>query len=73
MGSNEEAVRLARVRARSLTKIEVEVEDVDGARRATEAGADVILLDNMSDEAIAEAVRVVAGRALTEISGGISL
>jgi len=73
VGSIEEAIRLARLRAPSLTKVEVEVEDVEGARRAAEAGADVILLDNMSDEQIAEAVRVIAGRALTEISGGISL
>ncbi|WP_373049589.1 carboxylating nicotinate-nucleotide diphosphorylase [Vulgatibacter sp.] len=72
VGSIEEAIRLARLRAPSLTKIEVEVEDVDGARRAAEAGADVILLDNMGDETIAEAVRAVAGRALVEISGGIT-
>lgn len=73
VGSIEEAIRLARVRAPSLTKIEVEVEDVEGARRAAEAGADVIMLDNMGDEQIAEAVRAIAGRALVEISGGITL
>ena len=73
VGSIEEAIRLARLRAPSLTKVEVEVEDVEGARRAAEAGADVILLDNMDDAQIAEAVRVIGGRALTEISGGVSL
>lgn len=73
VGSIEEAIRLARLRAPALTKIEVEVEDVEGAGRAAAAGADVILLDNMDDEQIAEAVRVVAGRALTEISGGVTL
>ncbi len=73
VGGIEEAIHLARIRAPSLTKIEVEVEDVDGARRAAEAGADVIMLDNMNDEDIAAAVKVVAGRALVEISGGITL
>jgi nicotinate-nucleotide pyrophosphorylase (carboxylating) len=73
VGSIEEAIRRARLRAPSLTKIEVEVVDVAGAGRAAAAGADVILLDNMDDAAIREAVRAVAGRALVEISGGVTL
>lgn len=73
VGSIEEAIRRARARAPSLTKIEVEVEDVAGAARAATAGADVIMLDNMDDAAIAEAVKAVAGHALVEISGGVTL
>ncbi|WP_050727519.1 carboxylating nicotinate-nucleotide diphosphorylase [Vulgatibacter incomptus] len=73
VGSIETAIARARGRAPLLTKIEVEVVDVAGADRAAAAGADVILLDNMDDATITEAVRVIAGRALVEISGGISL
>jgi len=73
VGSIEEAIARARTRAPLLTKIEVEVVDVEGARKAAAAGADVILLDNMSDEAIAEAVGAIGGRALVEVSGGVSL
>ena len=66
---------LARLRARlpHTTKIEVEVESLEGVAEALAAGADVILLDNMAPAAMAEAVRLVAGRALTEASGGITL
>lgn len=73
VGSIEEAVARARLRAPSLTKIEVEVVDVEGADRAARAGADVILLDNMDDAQVARAVEVIAGRALVEVSGGITL
>lgn len=73
VGSIEEAIARARARAPALTKVEIEVRTPDEAERAAAAGADVILLDNMSDEAIAEAVRRVAGRALIEISGGVNL
>lgn len=73
VGSIEEAIRRARARAPSLTKVEVEVVDVEGADRAAAAGADVIMLDNMDDRQIAESVRRIAGRALVEISGGITL
>ncbi len=73
VGSIEEAIRRARVRAPSLTKIEIEVTDVPGAARAAAAGADVIMLDNMDDHRIREAVAAVAGRARVEISGGVTL
>lgn len=73
VGSIEEAIRRARALAPSLTKIEVEVEDVASASRAAAAGADVVMLDNMDDAAIVEAVRAVAGRAQVEISGGVTL
>ncbi len=53
--------------------VEVEAETLDQVSEAVEAGADVIMLDNMSLEMMAEAVRLVAGRALLEASGGITL
>jgi nicotinate-nucleotide pyrophosphorylase (carboxylating) len=55
------------------TTIEVEVESFDQVRQALAAGADAILLDNMSPADMAEAVRMVGGRALTEASGGVTL
>jgi nicotinate-nucleotide pyrophosphorylase (carboxylating) len=73
VGSIEEAIARARGRAPALTKVEIEVRTAEEAERAAAAGADVILLDNMSDEEIAEAVKRVAGRALVEISGGVTL
>lgn len=73
VGSIETAIARAKARAPLLTKIEVEVVDLEGAERAAAAGADVILLDNMSDEAIAEAVKAIGGRALVEVSGGVGL
>ncbi len=72
-GSIQEAVRLARKNAAHTLRIEVEVEDAAGAVLACEAGADVILLDNMSPAQLTEAVRLVKGRALLEASGGITL
>lgn len=71
VGSVSEAIGRARARAPSLTKIEVEVSRPEQVEEAVGAGADVILLDNMSDEEIAESVRVASGRALLEISGGV--
>jgi nicotinate-nucleotide pyrophosphorylase (carboxylating) len=66
---------LAQVRARvsPFLKIEVEVESVQAAADAAAAGADFVLLDNMDPPTMAEAVRAVAGRALVEASGGITL
>lgn len=55
------------------TSVEIEVESFDQLRQALAAGADAILLDNMSPADLSEAVRIVAGRALTEASGGITL
>ena len=54
-------------------ELEVEADTLDDACAAAAAGADSILLDNMSDEELAEAVRLVAGRSLLEASGGITL
>jgi nicotinate-nucleotide pyrophosphorylase (carboxylating) len=53
--------------------VEVEADDLDGVRRALDAGADWILLDNMDGPATREAVALVAGRAKLEASGGMSL
>ena len=68
-----DVVKKARESAPHTLKIEVEVENVDQAREALDAGADILLLDNMGLEQMAEAVRLAQGRALTEASGGIKL
>ncbi|MPM73381.1 putative nicotinate-nucleotide pyrophosphorylase [carboxylating] [bioreactor metagenome] len=53
--------------------VEVEADSLDEVREAAEAGADCIMLDNMSDDMMAEAVKLVAGRSTLEASGGITL
>ena len=68
-----QAVAAARAQAPHLCRIEVEVEDLGMAREALEAGADVLLLDNMTAAAMREAVALARGRALTEASGNITL
>lgn len=68
-GSVTRAVKMAREYAPFVRKIEVEVENIDQVREAVEAGADIIMLDNMSDEAMREAVKLIAGRAKVECSG----
>lgn len=65
------AVRRARSQFPSLL-VQVEADTVDQARRAADAGADGVLLDNMSPEMLKEAVKCIAGRCLTEASGGIT-
>lgn len=67
------AVRRSRELAPAGSCVEVECDDVDQASAAAEAGADIILLDNMTPEQMRECVEIVAGRALTEASGGITL
>jgi len=71
-GGIDRAVRAARERAPHTVRVEVEVEDLRGVAAALEAGADIILLDNMDVATMARAVAMVNGRALTEASGGIS-
>ena len=68
-----DVVRRMRESAPEAWEIEVEVETLDQLREAVEAGADIVMLDNMTLSEMAEAVRVVDGRALTEASGGITL
>lgn len=69
----EEALRLGKARLPHLIKIEVEVDRLDQIPAALDGGADVILLDNMSPGLMKQAVEMIAGRALTEASGGINL
>lgn len=68
-----EVVTVARRRARHTQRVEVEVTTVTQAREAVEAGADVVLLDNMSLEDMRQAVELIGGRALVEASGGVNL
>ena len=70
-GGIGEAVR--RALATKLGPVEVECDSLDQVREAVEAGADKILLDNMSVERLREAVKLVAGRSRTEASGGVTL
>lgn len=72
-GGVAEAVAKARAAAPLLTKIEVECDRLDQVSEALAAGADAIMLDNMSNEAMRQAVALVAGRALLECSGGVRL
>lgn len=71
-GGVKEAIEAARSYAPFVLKIEVETEDLDMVREAVEAGADIIMLDNMSPEMMAEAIRIIDGRAETECSGNIT-
>ena len=68
-----DVVKKAREGAPHTLRIEVEVESLDQAREALDAGAEILLLDNMGLEQMAEAGRLAHGRALTEASGGIRL
>ena len=71
-GSVTKAVKMAKEYAPFVRKIEVEVENLDMVREAVEAGADIIMLDNMSVEEMREAVRIIDGRAETECSGNVT-
>lgn len=71
-GGVAEAVGRARAGVGHLVKIEVEVTSLAQVQEALEAGAEVILLDNMAPDMLREAVALVAGRAVTEASGGIT-
>ena len=71
-GGIEGAVRRCREGVHHLIKIEVEVDRVDQIEEALAAGADVLLLDNMSNDELREAVELVAGRAWTEASGNMT-
>ncbi len=71
-GGIRQAVARARAGAHPLLRVEVEVEDLAELAEALEAGADDVLLDNMDDTLLAEAVRLNAGRARLEVSGGIT-
>nr|WP_300825853.1 carboxylating nicotinate-nucleotide diphosphorylase [uncultured Schaedlerella sp.] len=71
-GSVTKAVRMAKEYAPFVRKIEVEVENLDMVKEAVEAGADIIMLDNMPAEEMQEAIRIIDGRAETECSGNVT-
>ena len=72
-GSITLAVQRAKAYSHPLVKVEVEVKNLDEVREALAAGAEMLLLDNMTDAQLAEAVRVVAGRVPTEASGNMNV
>ena len=71
-GGVREAVQMAKAYAPFVRKIEIEVEDLDMLKEALEAGADIIMLDNMSVEDMKKAVELAAGKAETECSGNVT-
>ena len=71
-GSVAKAVRMAKAYAPFVRKIEIEVETRDQVKEAVEAGADIIMLDNMTPEVMKQAVELIDGRAQTECSGNIT-
>ncbi len=66
------AIKMAKEYAPFVRKIEVEVENLDMLKEALEAGADIIMLDNMTPEMMKEAVKLTRGKAVTECSGNIT-
>ena len=71
-GSVKKAVEMAKAYAPFVRKIEVETENLDMVKEAVEAGADIIMLDNMSPETMKKAIEIIDGRALTECSGNVT-
>lgn len=72
-GSIKNAVKAVRIRTSHLMKIEVEVTSFDEVKEAIDAGAEVIMLDNMDYEQMSEAVKYINHRAVVEASGNVSL
>jgi len=72
-GGIESAVRLARSSAHHVLRVEVEAQTRSEVEEALSAGADVIMLDNMSPDEVARAVGFIAGRCEVEVSGGVTL
>lgn len=71
-GGVAEAIKMAKEYAPFVRKIEVEVENLDMVKEAVEAGADIIMLDNMTHAEIKEAMEYIAGRAEVEVSGNVT-
>lgn len=71
-GGVKEAINLAKEYAPFVRKIEVEVETLDMVKDAVEAGADIIMLDNMDHDTMAEAMRIINGKAEVEVSGNMT-
>ena len=71
-GGVKEAILAAKEYAPFVRKIEIEVENLEMVKEAADAGADIIMLDNMSPEEMKEAIRIIDGRAETECSGNVT-
>ena len=71
-GGVKRAVKLAKEYSPFVRKVEVEVENLEMCKEAVEAGADIIMLDNMSPAQMKEAVALIGGRAVTECSGNVT-
>ena len=71
-GSITKAITMAKEYAPFVRKIEIEVETLEQVKEAVEAGADIIMLDNMTPEVMKQAVELIDGRAQTECSGNIT-
>lgn len=71
-GSVAKAIAMAKEYAPFVRKIEVETENLDMVKEAVDAGADIIMLDNMSPAEMKEAIRIIDGRAQTECSGNVT-
>jgi len=72
-GGIKKAIESIKDKLSHLVKIEVEVSDLDSIKQALEAGADVIMLDNMDIEQIKEAIKFINGKSVVEISGGVTI
>ena len=66
------AIEMAKEYCPFVRKIEIEVENLDMVKEAADAGADIIMLDNMSHDDMKEAIRIIDGRAETESSGNVT-
>ena len=71
-GSIKKAVEIAKEYAPFVRKIEVETETLDMVREAVEAGADIIMLDNMTHDQMKEAIEIIDGKAEVEVSGNVT-
>lgn len=71
-GSVAKAIEMAKEYCPFVRKIEIEVENLDMVKEAADAGADIIMLDNMSHDVMKEAIRIIDGRAETECSGNVT-
>ena len=72
-GGIKKAIESIKNNLSHLVKIEVEVSGLDGVKEALEAGADVIMLDNMDIDRIKEAIEFINGKSVVEISGGVTI
>lgn len=71
-GSVAKAIKMAKEYAPFVRKIEIEVENLEMVKEAVEAGADIIMLDNMTPDEMREAIKIIDGRAQTECSGNVT-